>query len=68
MLKFKAKDSEINAAPFCLDNFSRDFSVNNMKKTRLCRYVYDFSADHDSTDVVNFLHIHKYLMKEHDIK
>ena len=68
MLKFKAKDSEINAAPFCLDNFSRDFSVNNMKKAGLYRYVYDFSTDHDSTDVVNFLDIHKYLMKEHDIK
>ena len=33
--KFKAKDSEINAAVLCLDNASKDFLGNNMKKTGL---------------------------------
>ena len=41
--KFKAKDSEIVASPLCLGNISKDWSVNNMKKTGLNGYVYDFS-------------------------
>ena len=43
--KFKAKDSEIVATPLCLGNISKDFSVDNMKKTGLNGYIYDFSAD-----------------------
>ena len=39
--KFKAKDSETNAAPLCLGSVSRDFSVDNIKKTGLYGYVYD---------------------------
>ena len=35
IMKFKAKDSEIVATPLCLGNISKDFSVDNMKKTRL---------------------------------
>ena len=31
--KFKAKDSEIVATPLCLGNISKDWSVDNMKKT-----------------------------------
>ena len=30
--KFKATDSEIVAAPLCLGNISKDWSVDNMKK------------------------------------
>ena len=33
--KFKAKDSEIVASPLCLGNISKDWSVDNMKKTGL---------------------------------
>ena len=29
--KFKAKESEINAAPLCLGNISKGFSVDNVK-------------------------------------
>ena len=47
--KFKAKDSEIVATPLCLGNISKNFSVNNMKKTGLNGYVYDFSIDYDAT-------------------
>ena len=33
--KFKAKDSEIVASPFCLRNISKDWSTDNMKKQDL---------------------------------
>ena len=33
--KFKAKDSEIVATPLCLGNISKDFSVDNTKKSRI---------------------------------
>ena len=44
--KFKAKNFEINAAPLCLGNVSKDFSVGNMRKTGLHGYIYDFSVDY----------------------
>ena len=44
--KFKAKDSEIVANPFCLGNTSKDWSVDNMKKTGFNGYVFDFSVDY----------------------
>ena len=65
--KFKAKDSEIAATPLCLGNISKDWSVDNMKKTGFNRYVYDFRVDYDSTDVDDIKFIHKYLMKKNDI-
>ena len=37
--KFKAKDFEIVATSLCLGNISKDFSVDNMKKTGLNGYV-----------------------------
>ena len=66
--KFKAKDSEIKAVPLCLGNISEDFSVDNMKKTGLNGYIYDFSADYDAVVVDDILDIHKYLMKKNNIK
>ena len=68
MYKFKARDSEINAALLCLGNALKDFSAGNMKKTVLYGYVYDFSVDYDSTDVADILDIHKYLIIQNDIK
>ena len=44
--KFKAKDSEILVGPICLGNISKDWSVDNMKRTGFNGYVYDFSADY----------------------
>ena len=61
--KFKAKDSEIVATPLCLGNISKNWSIDNMKKTGFNGYVYDFSVDYDVTDVDNIKDIHKYLMK-----
>ena len=62
--KFKAKDSEIAASLLCLGNISKDWSVDNMKKTGFNGYVYDFSVDYDSTGVDDIKDIHKYLMKK----
>ena len=62
--KFKAKDSEDVATPICLGNVSKDWSVDNMKKTGLNGYVYDFSVDYNNTAVDAILDIHKYLMKK----
>ena len=42
--KFKAKDSEIVATPLCLGNISKDWSIDNMKRTRFNGYLYDFSV------------------------
>ena len=66
-IKFKAKDSEITAYPLCLENISKDWSVNNMEKTGLKGYVYDFSVDYNAIAVADILDIHKYLMKKNEI-
>ena len=63
----KIVDSEIALSPLCLGNISRDWSVDNMKKTGFTGYVYDFSVDYDSTDVGDIFDIHKYLMKKNNI-
>ena len=65
--KFKAKHAEIVAIPLCLGNISKDWSINNMKRTGFTGYVYDFSVDYDATDVDGIKNIHKYLMKKYDI-
>ena len=67
IIKFKANDSKIVASPLCLGNISKDWSTDNIKKTRLTGYVYDFSVDYDATDIDDIKDIHKYLMKENNI-
>ena len=66
--KYKAKDFEIVASPLCLGNISKDFSVDNMKKTGLNGYVYDFSVDYGAIAVDDILDIHKYLMEKNNMK
>ena len=46
--KFKAKYFEMAASPLCLGNISKDWSVDNMKKTGFNGYVYGFSVDYDA--------------------
>ena len=65
--KFKAKDSKIVATPLCLGNISKDWSVNNMKKTGFNGCVFDFSVDYDAIVVDDIKDIHKYLMKRNNI-
>ena len=66
--QFKAKDSEIKKYPLFLGNISKEFSVGNMKKAGLNRYVYNFSVDYNIIDTRNIVNVHKHLMKTHDIK
>ena len=55
--------------PLCLQNISKDFTANNLKKkTGLNGYVYEFSVDYNVIDTSNIIDIHKYLTKKHDIK
>ena len=49
--KFKTKDSMIVATPSCLENISKDWSVDYMKRTGLRGYVYDFSVDYEAITV-----------------
>ena len=66
-LQIKAKDSENVADPICLGNISKDWSIDNMKKTGFTGYFYDFSVDYDPVAVDYIKDIHKCLMKKNDI-
>ena len=71
IIKFKAKDSEIVASPLCLGNISKDWSADNMKKTGLNGYVYEFNVDYRAINPSNIDKnmpvIHKYLMSKYGI-
>ena len=67
IIKFKTRHSEITAYPLCLRNISKDWSVDNIKKTWLKGDVYDFSVDYDAIAISDILDIHKYLMKKIEI-
>ena len=64
IIKFKAKDSKIVANPLCLGNISKDWSVDNMRKSSFTGYVYDFSVGYDAIAVDHIKDIRKYLMKK----
>ena len=71
IVKFKAKDSEIVAIPLCLGIISKDSSADNMQKTGLNGYVYEFSVDYNYNKTnysENMPYIHKYLMLKYNIK
>ena len=67
IIKVKASDSETAASPLCLGNISKDFSVDNMKKTGLNGYVCGFSVDYNAIVNADILDIHRYLMKNNGI-
>ena len=67
IIKFKAKDSGITATPLCLENVSKYFSADNMKKTGLNGHIYDFSIHYDAITVDDTLDIYKYLLKKEEI-
>ena len=67
IIKFKAKDFKITAHPLCLGNISKDWSVDNIKKTGVKGYVYDFRVDYGAIAVADILDIHKYLTKMNEI-
>ena len=64
---FKPNNSEIVPSLLCLGNISKDWSVDNMKKTGSTGYVHDFSVDYDDIEVDTIKDIHKNLMKKNDI-
>ena len=66
IIKFKATGSEIVATPLCLGNISKEWSVDNMVKTGLRGYVYDFSVDYGAI-AVDILDIDNCFMKKNYI-
>ena len=64
--KFKAKDSEIVATPLYLEKNLKDWSVDNMKKTELNGYAYDFSVDYNDNPIDHILDIHSNVMKKNN--
>ena len=44
------------------------FNLDNMKETRLNRYVYDFSVNYSTVDVSDIMDIYQYLMKKNNVK
>ena len=64
MQRFKAKDSEIKPYSLCLENISKYFTVDNMKKsnTGLNGKVYDFPVSYETISISDIEDIHKYLM------
>ena len=59
--QFKAKESEVKKYPLCLGNISKGLTANNMKKTELNGYVYEFSVNYNIIDTSNitenYLHL-----------
>ena len=45
-------------------NISKDWSVDNMKRTGFTGYAYDFSVDCEAIAADDIKNIHKYLMKK----
>ena len=72
IVKFKAKDSKIVSSTLCLGNISKDWSTDNMKKTGLNGYVYEFNVDYSDFGAVNpdeaIPFVHNYLMAKYYIK
>ena len=58
-IKAKTKDSAIVASPLCLGNISKDWSTDNMKKSGLTGYVYDFSADYNAVTLDDMKDIYR---------
>ena len=65
--EFKAKDSKTIATQLCLVNISKDWVVDNMKKTTLNGFIHDFSPDYDAIAIDDILDIHKYLTKKNNM-
>ena len=71
IVKFKAKDSQIVPTPICLGNISKDWSVDNMRKTELNGYVYEFNVDYRTFNTPNLDKaiplFHNYFITKYDI-
>ena len=65
--KFKAIDSEIVVGLICLGNISKDWPVDNMKRTVFTGYIYDIIVYYMPIAVDDIKDIHKSLMEKNDI-
>ena len=52
---------------FRKDCLSKDWPVDNMEKTGLNGYVYDFRVDYDAIAFDDILDIYNYLMKKNNM-
>ena len=57
--QFKAKNSKIKDYALRLDNVSKDFTINNMKKAGLIGFVNFFSVDFNPIDINDILDIQR---------
>ena len=60
----KQKNSRIKPYPSCLGNTLKEFTLNNMKQTKLKGSVKVSSFDYNVFDNSNILDIYRYLMAE----
>ena len=67
LLNLNKKNPKIIADSLCVGNISKDWSVDNMKKTGFNGYFYDFSVDYDAITFDDILEIHKYLMEKNNM-
>ena len=73
IVKFNAKNFEIS--PLCLGNISKEWSADNMEKTGLNGYVYEFNIDYGDINVssppmsvIEYLSfLHKYFLEKYKI-
>ena len=54
--QFKAKDLEIKPYPLCLGNISNNFTIDNLKKTELNRYVHVACVGYNIIDTEKLWH------------
>ena len=66
VVRFKAKDSEINKYPLALGYIAdnADLSDDDIESDKLYGNVYDFSGNYDQISNESILNIHNYLMKK----
>ena len=63
-MSIQNKYSETKPCHLCLASILKDFTVEEMKKTELAGYAYDFSVEYNTIDVSDIVHIYKQLMKK----
>ena len=67
LLNLKQKILRLLQPPSCQGNISKDWSVNNLKKTGFTGFIYDSIVDYNAIAVDDIKDIHKYLMKKNNI-
>ena len=67
MYIFKLKNSKVVASVLCLGNTSKDWAVDDTKKTGFNGYIYDVSINYDAIAVDDILDIDKYLIKKNSM-